>query len=87
MKLKNQKYLWSLRLGFTANKNFLDSEYVGTDGKKRIRLVGDKKQIVSDIKKYEKVGLEHLILDIRDVTPVEYLEQIQIIGEIRKYFS
>ena len=87
IEIKNQKYLWSLRLGFAANKNFLDSEYIGTDGKKRIRLVGEKKEIISDIKKYEKVGLEHLILDIRDVTSVEYLEQIQIIGEIQKYFS
>ena len=85
--IKNQKYIWSLRLGFTANKNFLDSEYIGTDGKKRVRLVGNKEQIISDIEKYKKSGLDHLILDIRDVTSIEYMEQIQLIGEIQKYFS
>ena len=85
--IKNQKYIWSLRLGFTANKNFLDSEYIGTDGKKRVRLVGNREQIISDIEKYKKSGLDHLILDIRDVTSIEYMEQIQLIGEIQKYFS
>ena len=85
--IKNQKYIWSLRLGFTANKNFLDSEYIGTDGKKRVRLVGNKEQIISDIEKYNKSGLDHLILDIRDVASIEYIEQIQLIGEIQKYFS
>ncbi len=87
MDMNDQKYVWSLRLGFTANKNSLDSEYMGTDGKKRIRLVGSTQQIISDIEKYRKIGLDHLILDIRDVTSAEYLEQIRIIGEIRKYFS
>lgn len=84
--MKIQKYVWSLRLGFTANKDSLDSEYIGTDGKKRIRLVGNKSQIISYIEKYEKIGLDHLILDIRDVNPIEYLEQIRLVGQIRKYF-
>ena len=84
--IQNQDYLWSLRLGFAANKT-IDSEYVGTDGKKRIRLVGGVNQIISEIEKYQKIGLEHLILDIRDVSSDEYLEQIKIIGQIRKSFS
>ena len=87
IELENRKYIWSLRLGFTANKDSLDSEYVGTDGKKRIRLVGNKSQIISEIEKYEKAGLDHLVLDIRDVNHIEYLEQIQLVGQIRKYFS
>ena len=84
--LQNQSYLWSLRWGFAANKT-IDSEYVGTDGKKRIRLVGDVNKIISEIEKYQKIGLEHLILDIRDVSSDEYMDQIKIIGQIRKSFS
>lgn len=83
---KNQAYLWSLRLGFVANNPSLDSEYVGTDGKKRIRLVGNPSQIIQKIEKYQKIGLDHLILDIRDVSSDDYLEQIKIIGNIRKSF-
>jgi len=84
--IRNQDYLWSLRLGFAANKT-INSEYVGTDGKKRIRLVGDVNQIINEIEKYQKIGLEHLILDVRDVSSEEYLEQIKIIGQIRRSFS
>jgi len=84
--IQNQDYLWSLRLGFAANKT-INSEYVGTDGKKRIRLVGDVNQIINEIEKYQKIGLEHLILDVRDVSSEEYLEQIKIIGQIRRSFS
>lgn len=84
--IQNQNYLWSLRLGFAANK-IIDSEYVGTDGKKRIRLVGEVNHIISEIEEYQKIGLEHLILDIRDVSSDEYLDQIKIIGQIRRSFS
>ena len=87
IKMKNKKdYLWSLRLGFAGNK-MIDSKYVGTDGKKRIRLVGDTDQIINEVEKYQKIGVNHLILDIRDVSSEEYLEQIKIIGQIRKSFS
>ena len=83
---KNQQYLWSLRLGFVANNHSLDSEYVGTDGKKRIRLVGNENEIIKQIEKYQKIGLYHLILDVRDVFSDDYLDQIKIIGNIRKSF-
>ena len=86
LQTKNQKYLWSLRLGFAANNSSLDSEYVGTDGKKRIRLVGNESKIIQEIEKYQKVGLDHLILDVRDVSSDDYLEQIKIIGNLRKSF-
>ena len=86
LQAKNQEYFWSLRLGFVANNPSLDSEYVGTDSKKRIRLVGNPSQITQEIEKYQKIGLDHLILDIRDVSSDDYLEQIKIIGDIRKSF-
>lgn len=87
IKMKNKEdYLWSLRLGFAGNK-MIDSKYVGTDGKKRIRLVGNTNQIINQVEKYQKIGVNHLILDIRDVSSDEYLEQIKIIGQIRKSFS
>jgi alkanesulfonate monooxygenase SsuD/methylene tetrahydromethanopterin reductase-like flavin-dependent oxidoreductase (luciferase family) len=85
-RMQNLDYLWSLRLGFAANKT-INSEYIGTDGKKRVRLVGDVDQIINEIEKYQKIGLNHLILDIRDVSSDEYLEQIKIIGDIRRSFS
>ena len=87
IKMKNKEdYIWSLRLGFAGNK-MIDSKYVGTDGKKRIRLVGNINQIINQVEKYQKIGVDHLILDIRDVSSDEYLEQIKIIGQIRKSFS
>ena len=87
IEMKNKEdYLWSLRLGFAGNRG-IDSKYIGTDGKARIRLVGDTNQIIKEIEKYQKIGIHHLVLDIRDVASEEYLEQIKIIGQIRKSFS
>lgn len=65
IEMKNKEYyLWSLRLGFAGNK-MIDSKYVGTDGKKHIRLVGETNQIINEIEKYQKIGVNHLVLDIR----------------------
>lgn len=83
--INDRKYLWTLRLGFCANKS-ISPNYIGTDGSPRLRLVGSSDQIISEIEKYRKIGLEHIALDIRVVTKVEYLEQVKIISQIKSVF-
>jgi len=83
--MKNRDYIWSLRIAFAANKK-IDSHYVGTDGSTRLRLVGNIDEIISAIQKYEKIGLNHLVCDIREDSPEQYFEQLEIVSQIKKSF-
>ena len=83
--INDRNYIWSLRIGFAANKK-VDSHFIGPDGNSRLRLTGSIDEIISEIEKFEKIGLNHLICDIREDSPEECLKQIGILGDIKKSF-
>ena len=85
LNMKKQDCLWSLRINFVANKE-IESQYVGADGGKRLRLVGSPDQIISQIQEYRNIGLQHLVCDIRAESKQEYFDQLKIIGDIKKSF-
>ncbi len=85
LKMNKKDYLWSLRINFAANKK-ISSKYTGTDGGARLRLVGKLDQIISQIQEYEKIGLQHLVCDIRADSKEEYFEQLQLVSEIKSSF-
>ena len=85
LKMNKKDYLWSLRINFAANKK-ISSKYTGTDGGARLRLVGNLDQIISQIQEYEKIGLQHLVCDIRADSKEEYFEQLQLVSEIKSSF-
>ena len=78
-------YLWTLRINFVANKQ-AESYYTGADGSPRLRLTGSVDEIISKIHKYQEIGLDHLVCDIRADSKSEYVEQIQILGKIKSSF-
>jgi len=83
--IEKRDYIWSLRINFAANKE-IESQYTGTDGGPRLRLVGSVDEIISKIQEYEKVGLEHLVCDIRADSKKEYFEQLKAVNQIKKSF-
>lgn len=83
--IEKRDYIWSLRINFAANKE-IESHYTGTDGGPRLRLVGSVDEIISKIQEYEKIGLEHLVCDIRADSKTEYFEQLKAINQIKKSF-
>jgi len=83
--MKKRDYIWSLRINFAANQK-IESHYTGTDGSPRLRLVGGIDKIISQIQEYQKIGLNHLVCDIRTNSKQEYFEQLKSIGEIKKSF-
>jgi len=83
--MKKSNFIWSLRINFAANQK-IESQYTGADGHPRLRLVGGIDEIISQIQKYQKVGLAHLICDIRADSQKEYFEQLKLVGEIKKSF-
>ncbi len=85
IKIKKRNYVWSLRINFAANKK-IESHYTGADGDLRLRLIGTSDEIISQIQDYQKIGLNHLICDIRADSKKEYFEQLKILGEIKKLF-
>lgn len=85
LELKNQEYIWSLRINFAANKK-LSSQYTGINGEPRLRLVGNTDEIISQIQEYQKIGLDHLVCDIRADTKEEYFEQLDSVSQIKKSF-
>ena len=85
LEINDHNYIWSLRVGFAVNKK-VESHFVGLDGKTRLRLTGNIDGIKSEIEKFEKIGLNHIICDIRENSAEECLKQIDILGEIKKSF-
>jgi probable F420-dependent oxidoreductase len=85
IQMKKRDYIWSLRINFAANKK-IESHYTGTDGSPRLRLVGSTDEIISQIQEYQKIGLNHLVCDIRADSKNEYFEQLKSVGEIKKSF-
>ena len=83
--IKNRDYIWSLRINFAANQN-VEPHYTGTDGNPRLRLVGNADQIITQIQEYQKIGLEHLVCDIRASTKDDYFKQLAIASQIKKSF-
>lgn len=83
--MKKRDYIWSLRINFAANQK-IESHYTGTDGNPRLRLVGSINEIILQIQEYQKIGLTHLICDIRADSKQEYFEQLKSIGQIKKSF-
>jgi len=83
--MKKSNFIWSLRINFAANQK-IESQYIGADGNPRLRLVGNIDEIISQIQKYQKVGLTHLVCDIRADSQKEYFEQLKLVGEIKKSF-
>jgi len=83
--MKKSNFVWSLRINFAANQK-IESQYTGADGHSRLRLVGSIDKIISQIQKYQKVGLAHLVCDIRSDSQKEYFEQLKLVGEIKKSF-
>ena len=85
IQMKKRNYIWSLRINFAANKK-IKSHYTGTDGSPRLRLVGSTDEIISQIQEYQKIGLNHLVCDIRADSKKEYSEQLKSVGEIKTHF-
>lgn len=83
--IEKRDYIWSLRINFAANKN-IESHYTGADGGSRLRLVGNTDEIILQIQEYEKIGLDHLVCDIRADSKEDYFEQIKTISEIKESF-
>jgi hypothetical protein len=83
--MKKGDFIWSLRINFAFNQK-IESQYVGTDGNPRLRLVGNIDEIISQIQEYQKIGLNHLVCDVRADSKREYFEQLKSIGEIKKSF-
>ena len=85
MQIKKRDFIWSLRINFTANQK-IESQYTGADGNSRLRLVGNIDEIILQIQEYQKIGLTHLVCDVRADSKKEYFEQLKSIGEIKKSF-
>ena len=85
MEMKKDECVWSLRINFAANQK-IDSKYKGADGNPRLRLVGTVDEIISKMQKYQKVGVSHLVCDIRADSENQYFDQLKILGEIKKSF-
>jgi len=83
--MKKRDYIWSLRINFAANQK-IESHYTGTDGNPRLRLVGNIDEIISQIQEYQKIGLAHLVCDVKADSKKEYFEQLKSVGEIKKSF-
>jgi len=83
--MKKGNFIWSLRINFAANQK-IESQYTGTDGNPRLRLVGNIDEIISQIQEYQKIGLAHLVCDIRANSKKEYFEQLKSVSEIKKSF-
>ena len=83
--MKKGNFIWSLRINFAANQK-IESQYTGTDGNPRLRLVGNLDEIISQIQEYQKIGLAHLVCDIRADSKKEYFEQLKSVSEIKKSF-
>ena len=83
--MKKSSFIWSLRINFAANQK-IESEYIGADGNPRLRLVGSVDEIILQIQKYQKIGLSHLVCDIRSDSKMEYFEQLKLVAEIKKSF-
>lgn len=83
--MKKRDYIWSLRINFAANQK-IESYYIGTDGGPRLRLVGNIDDVISQIQEYQKIGLMHLVCDIRADSREEYFEQLKSVGQIKKSF-
>lgn len=83
--IEKRDYVWSLRINFAANKK-IEPTYTGTDGGSRLRLVGSMDNIISKIQEYERIGLEHLVCDIRADSKEDYFEQLKIVSEIKNSF-
>jgi alkanesulfonate monooxygenase SsuD/methylene tetrahydromethanopterin reductase-like flavin-dependent oxidoreductase (luciferase family) len=83
--MKKADFIWSLRINFAANRQ-IESQYTGTDGNPRLRLVGNPDEIISQIQNYQKIGLTHLVCDIRADSKKEYFEQLGYVSEIKKSF-
>lgn len=83
--MKKRDYIWSLRINFAANQK-IESYYTGTDGGPRLRLVGNIDDVISQIQEYQKIGLMHLVCDIRTDSREEYFEQLKSVGQIKKSF-
>jgi len=85
LEINERNYIWSLRIGFAANKK-VDCHFNGPDGKPRLRLTGNIDEIKSEIEKFEKIGLNHLVCDIREDSAEKCLKQIDVLGDIKKSF-
>ena len=85
MQLKKGNFIWSLRINFAANQK-IESRYTGTDGTPRLRLVGNIDELISQIQEYQKIGLTHLVCDVRADSKKEYFEQLKTIREIKNSF-
>ena len=83
--IKERDYIWSLRINFAANVK-IESQYIGADGEKRLRITGSTDETILQIQEYQKVGIEHIVCDIKADSKKEYLEQIRILGEIKNSF-
>ncbi len=83
--MKKGNFIWSLRINFAANQK-IESQYTGTDGNPRLRLVGNIDEIISQIQEYQKIELAHLVCDIRANSKKEYFEQLKSVSEIKKSF-
>ncbi|MDX1596955.1 MAG: LLM class flavin-dependent oxidoreductase [Nitrosopumilaceae archaeon] len=83
--IEKRDYIWTLRMNFAANQN-VESHYTGTDGSPRLRLAGKTNEIISQIQEYKKIGLEHLVCDIRADSTDDYFEQLHIVSQIKKSF-
>jgi probable F420-dependent oxidoreductase len=84
-RMKKGDYTWTLRINFAANQK-IESQYTGADGNPRLRLVGNIDDIIPKIQEYQKIGLSHMVCDVRANSQKEYFEQLKIIGEIKKSF-
>lgn len=85
LEFKKRDYIWSLRISFSGNRA-LSNTYFGTDGSKRLRLVGTTNELINQIEKFKQVGLQHIAFDIREKTIEDYTEQIRLLAEIKKTF-
>ncbi|MDH3313163.1 MAG: TIGR03619 family F420-dependent LLM class oxidoreductase [Nitrosopumilus sp.] len=83
--MKKSNFIWSLRINFAANQK-IESQYTGADGHPRLRLTGNIDEIISQIQEYQKIGLSHLVCDIKANSKKEYFEQLKTVGEIKKSF-
>jgi hypothetical protein len=83
--MKKGNFIWSLRINFAANQK-IESQYTGTDGTPKLRLVGNIDELISQIQEYQKIGLTHLVCDVKADSKKEYFEQLKSIGEIKNSF-
>ena len=84
-RMKKRDFIWSLRINCAVNQK-IETQYTGTDGNTRLRLVGNSDEIISQIQKYQNIGLTHMVCDIRADSRKEYFNQLKYVGEIKKSF-